>query len=151
MRSAAGVVDSGGSFLFSGFPLVGGGVRCSITNGMQMGVGLWPALAKRQRSEPGHTQPHTRARLRTSSKRGPAPHSLLNGCVWCQLAPRKCKHQQHRPRCATSVRSRGTSAHRCVGGGLACARGEGASVEFCINRHGDRTHDHGITKSNTSN
>ena len=68
-------MDSGGSFLFSGFPLVGGGVRCTITNGMQMGVGLWPALAKRQRSEPGHTQPHTHARLRTSAQKGPAPHS----------------------------------------------------------------------------
>ena len=70
-------MDSGGSFLFSGFPLVGGGVRCSITNGMQMGVGLWPALAKRQRSEPGHTQPHAHARLRTSAQKGPAPHSLF--------------------------------------------------------------------------
>ena len=47
------------------------------TNGMQMGVGLWPALAKRQRSEPGHTQPHAHARLRTSAQKGPAPHSLF--------------------------------------------------------------------------
>ena len=72
-------VQQGGGFRREFFILriPPGWVRCSITNGMQMGVGLWPALAKRQRSEPGHTQPHTHARLRTSAQKGPAPHSLF--------------------------------------------------------------------------